>query len=227
MTLSISMPRRGVFDRLAAKRAGLRDRLADDRGIGDPLLAIGTLLLTIILFLSGSATLTNFQQAAYDTNAMNDLNNAATAEAAIQTTGGAYQAYKSAATGSGTAAGPTNIETAAVGFQPASAQRIIVNVGSSGWAAYTVSQGATKKLFARFSNSATLWVYVGPSGTAPVGVAAATSAAALATAANWKPTGPVSADGASAGTGTLTFPSGVAALTTADGTALIGAAFAA
>jgi len=190
----------------------LRDRLANEDGIGDPLLAIGTLLLTIILFLSGSVAMQNFQNSGRDTNTMNDLNNASTAEASYQVVNGTFVDYASASTTTPNAAA---LEGAAIGFQPAAGAKMLAKSTATAWTLVAVSD--SKSLFARVSTGSALYKYTGAitwTGT-PGNLTATATLVNLQNVTNWKAVGSVDPASGAIG-GTASMPSFPVAITATD-----------
>ena len=128
-------------------------RLRGDRGATDPMLAIGSVVLTLVLVLGGTFLITNMVTSGRNLNATTDLDKIAVAESGYFTANDTFAAYGSFDKNAPSAA----LEDSTIGFRPTADSAIVAIVagmtGTAKWAAASESAANGNPIFIRTSES--------------------------------------------------------------------------
>ena len=129
-------------------------RLRGDRGATDPMLAIGSVVLTLILVLGGTFLITNMVTSGRNLNATTDLDKIAVAESGYFTSNDTFAAYGSF----GVNAASEALEDSTIGFRPTADSAVVAVVAGlsddgAEWAAASESAANGNPIFIRTSES--------------------------------------------------------------------------
>ena len=128
-------------------------RLRGDRGATDPMLAIGSVVLTLILVLGGTFLITNMVTSGRNLNATTDLDKIAVAESGYFTSNDTFVAYGSF----GVNAPSAPLEDSSIGFRPTADSAVVAVVaglaGTAEWAAASESAANGNPIFIRTTES--------------------------------------------------------------------------
>ena len=137
-------------------------RLRGDRGATDPMLAIGSVVLTLILVLGGTFLITNMVTSGRNLNATTDLDKIATAESGYFTSNDTFVAYGSF----GVNAPSAPLEDSSIGFRPTADSAVVAIIdkpegvaparaplSGAEWAAAAESAANGNPVFIRTSES--------------------------------------------------------------------------
>jgi hypothetical protein len=128
-----------MMAKLKARKAELA-RLREERGATDPILIIAGIAITLILLVGGSFAISGFIANANNLNAKGDLDRIATAQAAYMVQKDGYGAL---AYGPNVSSPNTQLQDAALGFEPSQGTSAIVRTSPAGWVAVTKSASGT------------------------------------------------------------------------------------
>ena len=136
-----------MMAKLKARKSELAS-LREERGATDPILIIAGIAITLILLVGGSFAISGFIANANNLNSKGDLDRIATAQAAYMVQKDGYGAL---AYGPNVSTPNTQLQEAALGFEPSQGTNAIVRTSPAGWVAVTKS--ASGAVYLRTSQS--------------------------------------------------------------------------